>query len=131
MSVLRTPDVAPELVRSVTSSSTLSRHMIHHDDKQVCATSIVIAVSQFISGTCQCNVEGMAGIQKVYEGIVQAAVAGGFQGADILEMYVKRNRWNKSSLDLLEEMVDYAGGPDAVLDALDLANFDHGGEVMQ
>lgn len=125
------PEVTPNLVRTVTAASMLSRHLISGDDKLVCATSILIAVSQFVSGTFECNDIGMAGVQNAYDSIIQAAAAGGFKDADILHEYIQRNRWTSVSYELLEEVVACAGGADAVLDALDLANFDIGSAVMQ
>lgn len=125
------PEVTPDLVRTVTAASMLSRHLIPGNDKLACATSILIAVSQFVSGAHQCNDEGMAGIQNVYRSLIQVAAAGGFKDADILGEYIKCNRWTQMSYELLDEVVACAGGADAVLDALDLANFDIGSAVAQ
>lgn len=123
--------ITPELVRTVTATSMLSRHLIPGADNLVCATSILIAVSQFVSGACECNDIGMAYVQNTYDSIIQAAVAGGFKDADILHKYIQCNRWTRVSYELLDEVVACAGGADAMLDALDLANFDIGSAVMQ
>lgn len=119
------------MVRDVTSGSVLSRNLIPADDKLVCATSIVIVASQFISGYRQCNEIGMVRIHGVYDAILHAAIRGGFKDGAMLDEYVERNIWHKTSLDMLDEAVERAGGADAVLDMLDMVNFNHANQVTQ
>lgn len=122
---------ALEISRAISSDTPLSRQIIPSDDKHPCVMAVVMVASQFISGEAQCNAEGMAIVGALYRNLVQAAELGGFKDADVLHMYVKRNRWRETSFDLLDDMIACVGGPDACLDIIDLTNFKQSQELPQ
>ncbi len=67
---------------------------------------------------------------QVYKHLIELAIAGGFKDADILTMCCKRARWGALTKSLAADLVEYVGGPNAVLDIFDLHTFDETTEEL-
>lgn len=64
----------------------------------------------------------------VYNHIMALATANGFKEADIIDEYRQRGRWTSVANELATEVVEFLGGPVAVLDIFDLHTFDESEE---
>ncbi|MGK5028481.1 hypothetical protein [Janthinobacterium sp. MDT1-19] len=109
-----------EIQRQAWLAGSVCRQFISALERPTFSIAVIYITGSILAGTIETDSEVMANANRIYGGLVEKAEAGGFQEADILAVYFRKNRWTPMAAELATELVECAGGVDAFLDMFDL-----------